>query len=156
MKTLSIFCDESGDFGSFAEHSPYYIVSFVLHDQSNEIKEQIKHLENSIQYYGLSSKHAIHSAPLIRREGAYASLDAVSRKKIWDKLFTFFLKCPVLYFSILVEKREAGGGDDLADAIARQLTSVLRSKNDYISNFDKVNIYYDKGQKEITRILRVA
>ena len=27
MKELSIFVDESGDFGDYAEHSSYYIIS---------------------------------------------------------------------------------------------------------------------------------
>lgn len=34
MKELSIFADESGDFGEYSTHSPYYIVVMVLHDQT--------------------------------------------------------------------------------------------------------------------------
>ena len=33
-RTLSIFIDESGDFGAYEEHSPYYIVSAVFHNQN--------------------------------------------------------------------------------------------------------------------------
>ena len=33
MKELSIFVDESGDFGEYAQHSPYYIVFMILHDR---------------------------------------------------------------------------------------------------------------------------
>ena len=39
MKELSIFVDESGDFGEYDHHSPFYIISMVLHDHitwSNE------------------------------------------------------------------------------------------------------------------------
>ena len=36
-KTLSIFIDESGDFGSYSPHSPYYIIAMILHDLSKEI-----------------------------------------------------------------------------------------------------------------------
>ena len=32
MKELSIFVDESGDFGEYDYHSPYYIILMVLHD----------------------------------------------------------------------------------------------------------------------------
>lgn len=31
MKEYSIFVDESGDFGKYAKHSPYYIVSIEIH-----------------------------------------------------------------------------------------------------------------------------
>lgn len=37
MKELSIFCDESGDFGEYSHLSPYYIISMVIHDQSADI-----------------------------------------------------------------------------------------------------------------------
>ena len=39
MKELSIFVDESGDFGNYAEHSSYYIVSLVMHDQTVDISK---------------------------------------------------------------------------------------------------------------------
>ena len=38
-KTLSIFIDESGDFGKYDFHSPNYYVAMVLHDQSIDISE---------------------------------------------------------------------------------------------------------------------
>ncbi len=37
-KILSIFIDESGDFGAYELHCPYYLVSMVMHDQRIEIK----------------------------------------------------------------------------------------------------------------------
>ena len=32
-KILSIFIDESGDFGAYEAHAPYYLVALVYHDQ---------------------------------------------------------------------------------------------------------------------------
>ena len=32
MKELSIFIDESGDFGSYEPHSPFYIITMVFHE----------------------------------------------------------------------------------------------------------------------------
>ena len=37
MKELSIFVDESGDFGEYAVHSPYYIITMVYHEQDKDI-----------------------------------------------------------------------------------------------------------------------
>lgn len=49
-KTLSVFIDESGDFGPYEPHSPYYLVALVLHEQNFDITEDIKvfdsHLSN--------------------------------------------------------------------------------------------------------------
>ena len=45
MRELSIFIDESGDFGAYAPHSPYYIISLVFHDQDEDIQPAIDKLE---------------------------------------------------------------------------------------------------------------
>ncbi len=37
MEELSIFIDESGDFGDVVNTSPYYIVTFVFHNQQNDM-----------------------------------------------------------------------------------------------------------------------
>jgi xylan 1,4-beta-xylosidase len=37
MKELSVFVDESGDFGEYNYHSPYYIITMVFHNQENEL-----------------------------------------------------------------------------------------------------------------------
>ena len=54
-KILSVFIDESGDFGPYEAHAPYYIVSMILHNQSNNISENIKlfdsHLSNLGYHY---------------------------------------------------------------------------------------------------------
>ena len=46
MKELSIFVDESGDFGEYDYHAPFYIISMVLHDQSVDISDDMKKFEN--------------------------------------------------------------------------------------------------------------
>lgn len=37
MKMLSILVDESGDFGAFEPHCPYYLFSLVFHDQEESL-----------------------------------------------------------------------------------------------------------------------
>lgn len=66
-KILSIFIDESGDFGQYSPQSPYYYVAMVLHEQSIDIKNDIKALEVHIKNLGFEP-HAIHTGPLIRRD----------------------------------------------------------------------------------------
>lgn len=46
MGILSIFVDESGDFGGYSPHSPYYIVTMVFHDQTKDISAQIQKLDS--------------------------------------------------------------------------------------------------------------
>ena len=46
MKELSVFVDESGDFGEYDYHAPFYIISMVLHDQESIIDSDLEKLEN--------------------------------------------------------------------------------------------------------------
>ena len=48
MKELSIFVDESGDFGVYDYHAPFYIISMVLHDQAVNIVDDLKILEMNL------------------------------------------------------------------------------------------------------------
>ena len=41
MKELSVFVDESGDFGEFDPRTPYYIIALVFHDQSVKINDDL-------------------------------------------------------------------------------------------------------------------
>ena len=45
MKELSVFIDESGDFGEYNNETPYYIVTLVFHDQENDIGEYVERLD---------------------------------------------------------------------------------------------------------------
>ena len=41
-KVLSVFIDESGDFGEITERPAYYLVTLLFHDQKNEIASNVK------------------------------------------------------------------------------------------------------------------
>lgn len=49
MKELSIFVDESGDFGEYEKHAPYYIVTMIFHDQTIDISDNINFLNKSLK-----------------------------------------------------------------------------------------------------------
>lgn len=50
MKELSIFIDESGDFGVYNHHSPFYIITMVFHIQDISLTNAI----NQFLYHYLS------------------------------------------------------------------------------------------------------
>ena len=70
MSELNIFVDESGDFGDYAKHSPFYIVTMVFHDQNVDISRQLEILNDNLRNMGYENV-AIHTEPLIRREKIY-------------------------------------------------------------------------------------
>ncbi len=66
MSGLSIFVDESGDFGEYAKHSPYYAVTMVFHDQGVDLSQQIEILNRNLNNLGYENV-AIHTEPLLQR-----------------------------------------------------------------------------------------
>lgn len=65
MKELSIFVDESGDFGEYAKHSPFYIITMILHDQSQDISGDIAKLRAEFINLGYEDDFVVHTGPLI-------------------------------------------------------------------------------------------
>lgn len=67
MKELSVFIDESGDFGEVKERPAYYLVTFVFHNQDNAIDWQVAKLEESVKNAGFDVEY-IHTGLVIRRQ----------------------------------------------------------------------------------------
>lgn len=88
MKELSIFVNESGDFGEYDYHSPYYILSFVFHDQDLDLTSALDILNQKLYSLGLGTA-AIHTGPVIRQEEIYNAIDLDTRRKIMRVLLTF-------------------------------------------------------------------
>ena len=80
MNQLSIFVDESGDFGSYEPHAPFYLFTLVFHNQCNSIENQIGHLEQGLADVGFDVKHCFHAGPIIRREEDYQNLSITERR----------------------------------------------------------------------------
>ena len=101
MNALSIFVDESGDFGDYKHHSPYYIISMVFHNQNNNIKNEID--------------------------------------------ITF--KC------FHIEKKHISNSLEASFKLSKQLSSFFLENYNKFLSYEKIIIYYDNGQIELTRIL---
>ena len=151
-RKLSVFIDESGDFGEYAVHSPYYLVTMVFHDQSIDLTDKINAFYQHLNQLGYD-KHAIHAGPLIRRESIYSNDQMERRKKLFNSLFNFVRLLDIHYDFILVKKSECFDVIQLTSKISKAIASSLREKMVYWSQFDEIVIYYDNGQIELTKIL---
>ncbi len=155
MKELSIFVDESGDFGNYRIHSPFYIVVMVLHDQAQDVSKEIIRLEKELANLGYE-EHVVHTEPLIRREEDYKNLLPNERRSIFTKLFYFTLKCNIQYKSFVFRKKEFKDVYDLENRIAREISLFIRENLTYFQKFEKVILYYDNGQHELNKILNTV
>ena len=154
-RVLSIFCDESGDFGPLESHSPYYLVSFVFHDQGERIADSIAGLEQSLANEGRSRSESIHTGPLIRKEPPYEFVDLRTRRRLFSHIEHLMRNCPVSAKTFTVDKRMFGSGGDLAERLAREMGTFIRDNLRYFQSFEKVILYYDHGQRELYGTLRL-
>lgn len=153
MRELSIFIDESGDFGPFEKHSPFYVVSLVFHDQSDDITGHLDKIHDALQARGLPADHAVHAGPLIRREQEYRWMDLAARRSIFRLLVDFVHRCMITHHALVFAKRELNDADQLVAAISRGLGALIRSHYGFFNSWDRIIIYYDNGQRELTNIV---
>ena len=99
-KALSIFIDESGDVGFIKDASKYYIITFVMHNQNDDIKSNIEKIKD----YPI-----FHAGPIIRREYPFENMEMKDRKKIFQSIFMFTLSLPIKIFSFCYEKKDFNG-----------------------------------------------
>ena len=147
MSTLSVFIDESGDFGPYEIHAPYYILTLLFHDQSHGIENQVSHLKKHLVEMGFNAQHAIHSAPLIRREKDYVHLDLPKRRKLFRYLLTFMRLCDISYQTFIFKKREIADHDALVSQMSKAVGGFVRDNLGYFQSFDNVIVYYDGGSE---------
>ena len=141
-KILSVFIDESGDFGPYEAHAPYYLVSMILHNQSTDVSENIKLFDSHLLNLGYQN-HAIHTDPLIRRESVYSNDLVEDRKRLFNALFNFARKLDFQYSCIKVKKSECLDVITMTSKVSKALADVLRS-NELIKSLstmitDKLN-----------------
>ncbi len=153
MNDLSIFVDESGDFGSYEPHAPFYLFTLVFHDQSNSIEEPISHLECSLRDIGLDSGHCFHAGPIIRREEDYQNLSITERRRCLNRILTFAKNCEISYVTFSVEKKHIADALALTVALTKQLSTFIREEYAFFTQFDKIIVYYDNGQVELNKLL---
>ncbi len=152
MKELSIFVDESGDFGTYDYHSPYYIIAFVFHDQEKDISKELAILNGKLSVFGFETR-AVHTGPIIRMEEEFSSMTFEVRQKIMRALISFYRNVDIQYTAIHVEKKHIDNELEIVSALSRKLSRFISAHLDYFLSFDSVKIYYDNGQIPVTRIL---
>lgn len=155
MKELSIFIDESGDFGEVKERPAYYLVTFVFHNQKNDIREQVLKLEESVRISGFNLEY-IHTGPLIRREEIFANYSIDERRKLLYKMLNFVNVCPISYMTVVVDRKEATDKIKLSGRLAKEINTAFREHSEFFMDYDKVIVYYDNGQIELSAILNAV
>jgi hypothetical protein len=151
-RILNITIDESGDFGAFERHSPYYLVGMLFHDNQIDVEYASQLLDNQVRNLG-HEIHSIHTGPIIRRERNYKNHSIDERKRLLNALIHFSRRIDAKYTVLSVEKRECRDIIELTSKISKQIQVFVDKHHLFFHSYDEINVYYDNGQIELTRIL---
>ena len=148
QKVLSIYCDESGDFGGYDKKSPIYCLSLVLLSSEDDATPYLReyHRRYHCKRGGESSFHA---GPIIRGEELYRGLSRGERLELFDIAFDLALYSPIKTINIRVKKQTV----DVIDDLSKQLTKYIFDNIEYFRSFDKIQFFYDNGQIQLKTML---
>ena len=146
-RTLSIFIDESGDFGFKKGSSEYYLLTFVFHEQDKDISKQLNKIKN-LPYF--------HGGPLIRKENEYINAPIEERQKIFTLFSGFVSSLPIKTKTFHWIKKDFNNDIyKMESRMARDINAFFIYNYEYFISFTNI-IYYDKGQSPITRLLNIC
>lgn len=152
MKELSVFCDESG---IQEGGSKYYLVTMVMHDQSNSLIDALDLYEQSLARRDLPDI-PFHATPLMRGYDQYKNLDMEIRKKLLTSFGILVQRLPIHYKSFAFKSKEFKTADTLQVQLRRKMVDFLFDEIDLLQSFDIVKVYYDNGQTAVTAALHAA
>ena len=152
MRDLSVFIDESGDFGEYDFRSPYYIITMVFHDQEQNILPAIVRLNQELSNIGMDNL-CIHTGPIIRKEEIYATLDIKTRRCIFNKMIAFIRQIDIRYKCFSIEKKNITDVVEATGKLSKLISQFIRERYQDFLSFDTVKVYYDNGQVEVSKIL---
>lgn len=155
-KEISVFVDESGSFDPDESSSRFYLICFVMHDQSADIVPYVANLESELESRSLGASHCVHVGPLIRREGQYANMRREERQAIFRKMMAFIRKSDICYKCFRMDKHFDDGDSAVHDKLLREVTRFLLDNASWFSSYDTLKVYYDNGQEQVKFLLKEA
>jgi len=78
------------------------------------------------------------------------------RRTLFRVMANFLRACGVMQKSWVFDKREIKDTDQLVAVIANAIGRFLRENTAYFVQWNRIIVYYDNGQQELTRIINTA
>ena len=127
----------------------------VFHNQAIDITKEIVKLEESMKLSGFDLEY-IHTGPVIRREQIFSTYPMEERRKLLYKMLYFYNKCDIYHDTVIVNRKEAADKISLSGRLSKEIAKMIARHSAYFNQFDKVIVYYDNGQTELSAILNAV
>ena len=131
--------------------SRYYLVAFVVHDQADDIECTVSLYERALRDKGLDDL-PFHFGPLLTGHEHYENMEIETRKQHLAAFRIFAEQSPYLYHPFIYRKKAFSNDTTrLLRALKIDLANFLADNLAFFQQFDKVKVYYDNVQSEVTR-----
>ena len=147
-----IFVDESGSGGLSDRH---YLLTVVMHDQSEGIVDSIESYEGALRAKGLPDI-PFHASPLMDGKDMYSGLDLGTRKALLGSFRVFFRHTPVRHRAFACATKQFASLERLAGTMRRDLVNFPFDNLADLRDYDAVKVYYDNGQRSIAESPHLA
>lgn len=151
-KTLSIFVDESGILAEPELQSRFYILTLVCHDQSLPVAAAEEVLVHDLANFGIVNL-CFHAGPVIHANDQFEFLSWDMRRRIFSRMMGFIRRVEFGYRCFVVDKKYASTTEQIIARLSGEMSSFFDSQREHLSEFERVKVYYDCGQKPITNLL---
>ncbi len=111
-------------------------MTFVLHNQDDDISEKVKKLERSVKSSGYDFEY-IHTGPLIRREDIFKGYSIDDRRKLIYKMLNFMVNVPISHFTVVIDRKEARNKVQLSGKLAKQIQNELHKHGSFLCSCEK-------------------
>ncbi|TPF93035.1 hypothetical protein BG22_08160 [Bifidobacterium sp. UTBIF-78] len=153
MSELSVFVDESGEWGKLSE---YYLITLVFHVQSEPIAVHIEKYERHLADSGLPDI-PFHAGPLFNGHDDYENVPFSNRKRLFFAFFTLARNLPFRYVTFAHRKSMFDGSRTRFEAqLKRDLANFFLSHLDEFQSYETIKVYYDNGQQIVTNALKAS
>lgn len=151
LSVLSIFADESGEWG---KRSEYYLITLVFHDQSKDISLALERYRQSLADYGLPDV-PFHAGPLLTGHDAYEGMSLSERKRLLGLFVIMTRRLPITYRTFVHRKSDFDDNRQRFEAqLKRDIVNLLLAHLSDFHSYGTVKVYYDGGQQIVTDALR--
>ena len=152
MKKLSVYVDESGVFEPYDSSKPFYLFTLVFCEEEENSNNLVQLLIHELDLLN-SGTLIFHGGPLIRKEKEFSETSIELRRKIFNKMTYFACHFSYSYKTFIVDRKQYYNETILSLALSNEFSVFLFENIEYFSNFDTI-VYYDNGQKQLTKILK--
>lgn len=153
-RTLSVYVDESGNFGDVRDSSRYCMVTLVFQDDiaKNPLLDQ-EYADGIFRQGADPESMVFHTAPLIRQEDQFSAMSRNMRGKLFYQMLSYVRKSDLCFHCFMIDTRFVASVNQIVETLKKGVCGFFGEHSNFFDVHTALRIYYDAGQKGVSRIL---